>query len=42
MVEFINKAPGKVKLNQKPTSKQMLQDDDLISVGTTTIKITYL
>jgi pSer/pThr/pTyr-binding forkhead associated (FHA) protein len=42
MVEFVNKAPGKVKLNQKSTSKQMLQDDDLISVGATTIKITYL
>lgn len=42
MVEFINKAPGKVKLNQKSISKQMLQDDDLISVGATTIKITYL
>ncbi len=40
--EFINKAPGHVYINKNSISKKILQEGDLISFGSTLIKISYL
>jgi pSer/pThr/pTyr-binding forkhead associated (FHA) protein len=40
--EFINKAPGHVYINEKSISNKIIQEGDLISFGSTLIKISYL
>ncbi|WP_415063460.1 FHA domain-containing protein [Bdellovibrio sp.] len=42
MVEIKIKALGRVTLNNKSIDAEMLKDGDLISVGNTLIKVTYL
>lgn len=42
MVEIKIKAIGRVTLNNKSVDAEMLKDGDLISVGNTLIKVTYL
>lgn len=42
MVEIKIKAPGRVTLNNKSVDSEMLKEGDLISVGTSLIKISYL
>ncbi|AHZ85689.1 FHA domain-containing protein [Bdellovibrio bacteriovorus] len=42
MVEIKIKAPGRVTLNNKSVDAEMLKDGDLISVGNTLIKVTYI
>ncbi|ASD62055.1 FHA domain-containing protein [Bdellovibrio bacteriovorus] len=42
MVEIKIKAAGRVTLNNKSVDAEMLKDGDLISVGNTLIKVTYI
>lgn len=42
MVQIKIKAPGRVTLNNKSIDAEMLKDGDLISLGNTLIKVTYL
>ncbi|QDK36126.1 FHA domain-containing protein [Bdellovibrio sp. NC01] len=42
MVELKIKAPGRVSLNNKSVESEMLKDGDLISFGTSLIKVSYL
>ncbi|WII72992.1 FHA domain-containing protein [Bdellovibrio sp. 22V] len=42
MVELKNKSPGRVTLNNKSIDAEMLKDGDLISIGNTLIKVSYL
>ncbi|WP_374076580.1 FHA domain-containing protein [Bdellovibrio bacteriovorus] len=42
MVQIKIRAPGRVTLNNKSIDAEMLKDGDLISLGNTLIKVTYL